>query len=205
MGESSVPLLIPSYDLCNDDVHLFRTPHAPRLRRDHRDRMIDVALASAAAPTFFPAHPLRGLRLVDGGVWANNPAMLAIVEAVATFGRALDDITLISIGTTAETSSRPARLNNGGVVQWARSVPELIMRGQSLCAANHAGLLLSGDRYLRVNPNVPEGELKLDALSTEQLLGRAERESRHISETVSQMLAEPSPQHRSLEGSHVQH
>jgi patatin-like phospholipase/acyl hydrolase len=39
LAESRMPLLIPAYDLCNDDVHLFRTPHAERLRRDGRERM----------------------------------------------------------------------------------------------------------------------------------------------------------------------
>jgi patatin-like phospholipase/acyl hydrolase len=196
LAESRIPLLIPSFDLCNDDVHLFRTPHAERLRRDGRERMVDVALASTAAPTFFPAHPLRGLRLIDGGVWANNPSMIAIVEALTVFERPLAEITLISIGTTAETSRRHARLDRGGIAQWAKGAAELIIHGQSLSASNHACLLLGHERYLRVNPSVPAGELRLDRLSSEQLLGRAERESRHISPRVSQMLAlvPPTPQ-----------
>jgi predicted acylesterase/phospholipase RssA len=110
LAESRIPLLIPAYDLCNDEVHLFRTPHDERLVRDGRERMVDVALASAAAPTFFPAHRLRGMRLIDGGVWANNPSMVAIVEALTSFGRPLQEIVLIGIGTTAETSARAVRL-----------------------------------------------------------------------------------------------
>ncbi len=196
LAESPIPLLIPAYDLCNDDVHLFRTPHVARLRRDGRERMVDVALASTAAPTFFPAHPLRGLRLVDGGVWANNPSMLAIVEALTVFERPLEDIMVISIGTTVETSRRHPRLDRGGLAQWARSAAELVIHGQSLSASNHAGLLLGAERYLRVNPSVPAGELRLDKLSSSQLLGRAEHESRRISPTVSRMLAaaQPNPQ-----------
>lgn len=58
LADSQVPLAIPTYDLCNDDVYLFRTPHAPRLLRDRRERMVDVALATAAAPTYLPAHQL---------------------------------------------------------------------------------------------------------------------------------------------------
>jgi uncharacterized protein len=189
LAESKIPLLIPAYDLCNDDVHLFRTPHAERLRRDGRERMVDVALASTAAPTFFPAHPLRGLRLIDGGVWANNPSMLAIIEALTVFERPVEDIVLISIGTTAETARRHPRLDRGGLTQWAKGAAELVIHGQSISASNHARLLLGPDRYLRVDPSVPAGELSLDRLSSEQLLGRAERESRHISPTVSRMLA----------------
>lgn len=188
LAESKIPLLIPAYDLCSDDVHLFRTPHAERLRRDGRERMLDVALASTAAPTFFPAHPLRGLRLIDGGVWANNPSMLAIVEALTVFERPVGEIVLISIGTTVESTRRHPRLDRGGLVQWATGAAALVIHGQSVSASNHARLLLGPDRYLRIDPSVPAGELSLDRLSCEQLLGRAERESRHISPTVSRML-----------------
>jgi uncharacterized protein len=189
LADSRLPLLIPSYDLCTDKVHLFRTPHAEHLRRDGRELMVDVALASAAAPTFFPSHPLRGLRLIDGGVWANNPTMVAIVEALTVFERPLEEIVVISIGTTSETRSRHQRLDNGGLVQWAKSAADLIIHGQSLAASNHACLLLGPERYLRVDPAVPAGDLSLDRLTPEQLLGRAEHESRHISHRVSQMLA----------------
>ena len=191
LGDSKVPLVIPTYDLCNDDVHLFRTPHAPNLRRDHRELMVDVALAATAAPTYLPAHPLRGLRLIDGGMWANNPTMIAVVEAVVSFSRELTDISVLSIGTTADTTLRHGRLDHGGIAQWARDATELVIHGQSLAAANHAGLLLGADRFLRVNPSVPAGELRLDRLTSDQLLGRAERESRHISSTVQRMFASP--------------
>src|SRR4051794_36802481 len=46
LADSQVPLAVPSYDLCNDGVYLFRTPHSPGLRRDGRERMVDVALAT---------------------------------------------------------------------------------------------------------------------------------------------------------------
>jgi patatin-like phospholipase/acyl hydrolase len=193
LADSQIPLVIPAYDLCNDDVHLFRTPHAQKLLRDGRERMVDVALATTAAPTFFPAHPLRGLRLLDGGVWANNPTMIAIVEALTVFERPLQEIVVLNVGTTTDTRHRHARLDRGGIAQWAGSAAEVIMRGQSLSVSNHARLLLGAARYLRIDPKVPAGELGLDRLSTEQLLGRAERESRHICPTVSRMLAAHSP------------
>ena len=66
--------------------------------------MVDVVLATTAAPTYLPAHPLRGLRLVDGGMWANNPTLVAIVEAVTTFGCPPAEISVLSLGTTIETA-----------------------------------------------------------------------------------------------------
>ncbi len=52
-----------------------------------------VAMATTAAPTFFPAFrlPEDHVRLIDGGVWANNPAMAGVTEAVSLFCRPLDE------------------------------------------------------------------------------------------------------------------
>lgn len=178
LGDSIKPLLIPSYDLTNDNVYIFRTPHSPRLKRDLRERMVDVAMATSAAPTYLPAHPLRGLRLVDGGVWANNPTTVAIVEAVRTFGRELGDIAVFSLGTTSETTFRSARLDHGGLVTWSRRVTEVILRGQALGAHNAGNLLLGSKNFLRIDPDVPAKALRLDGIEPDQLRGRAEYVSR---------------------------
>lgn len=181
LADSSRPLVIPAYDLTNDDVYLFRTPHSSHLRRDLRERMVDVALATTAAPTYLPARGLRGLRLVDGGTWANNPIMVGIVEAVRVFGVPLADIRVLSIGTTSEVTLRPGRLDRGGLLAWRRDAIPVVLRGQSLAANNHARLLLAEDALMRVDPLVPDRELRLDGITPDQLRGRAEHISRHIS------------------------
>ncbi|MGO9872696.1 MAG: CBASS cGAMP-activated phospholipase, partial [Acidimicrobiia bacterium] len=74
LGESRVPLVVPSYNLGENDVYIFKTPHHERLKRDHKVAMWSVAMATSAAPTYFPAFRLPNdhVRLVDGGLWANN-------------------------------------------------------------------------------------------------------------------------------------
>lgn len=52
-GESTKRLLITSYNIGADDVYLFRTPHLATLTRDWRERAVDVALATVAAPTYY--------------------------------------------------------------------------------------------------------------------------------------------------------
>src|SRR5450755_1816923 len=85
--DSTVPLVIPSYNIGENAVYLFKTPHHERLRRDWKVPMWQVAMATSAAPTYFPAFSLpdEHVRLVDGGVWANNPSMVGVVEAVSMF------------------------------------------------------------------------------------------------------------------------
>lgn len=73
VGDSRKRLIVPSWDVQRGGVHIFKTPHHDRLRRDWRTSMVDVANATAAAPLYFPAARVGGLRLIDGGVWANNP------------------------------------------------------------------------------------------------------------------------------------
>ena len=87
-------------------VYLFRTPHSEGLARDLREGMVDVALAITAAPMFLPAKYLRGLGLFDGGLWANNQAVVAIAEAVSEFGVYLVDIRALSLGTTSDLGVR---------------------------------------------------------------------------------------------------
>lgn len=171
--------MIPSYDLRNDDVRLFKTPHHTRLKRDWKIPMVDVAMATTAAPTYLPAFAWEHLRLIDGGVWANNPAMLAVVEAMNTCAAPLEALRVFSLGTTFPVLDRPATLDIGGLAQWRKSAAEVIMRGQSLGANNMALLLLGPDRLHRVDRTVPNGLVRLDRASPDQLIGRAKSVSQH--------------------------
>ncbi|HEY1832777.1 MAG TPA: CBASS cGAMP-activated phospholipase [Acidimicrobiales bacterium] len=188
LWESSVPLCVPSYDLENDDVYLFRTPHSERLARDWRERMVDVALATSAAPTYLSAHHLRGLRLVDGGLWANNPAVVAIAEAVSEFKVDLADIRVLSLGTTRDLGVRSDRLDRGGLAAWATCATAVILRGQSLAAKNATFHLIPKGQSLRIDPDVPEKLLQLDGVSPDRLMGRAEQESRFVNDQVRQIF-----------------
>jgi len=113
LADSHKRLVIPAYSLDEDDVYLFKTPHHPRFHRDGREAMVDVALATTAAPTYLPAARLRNHRLVDGGVWANNPTLVAVIEALTVLGKAPSDCRVLSLGTTDPVSSRPRRLERG--------------------------------------------------------------------------------------------
>jgi hypothetical protein len=68
-------------------------------KADANLRLVDVALASAAAPTFFPARQVGDDQraYLDGGLWANNPS-LAAIRAVVDGGISPQNIALLSIG-----------------------------------------------------------------------------------------------------------
>ena len=181
-GESTKRLVIPAYNLGDDDVYLFRTPHHQRLRRDYRVPAWQVALATAAAPTFFPAcREIDQLRLIDGGIWANNPAMVGVIEAVGTLNADIANVKILSIGTYDSVNNRPPRLDRGGRISWARgaAVVDVLMRAQSIGVNNHVKFLLAPDRFLRVDPRVPAADMTLDLpCKTDDLISRAAHHSR---------------------------
>jgi patatin-like phospholipase/acyl hydrolase len=78
LADARTRLVIPAYDVARGTVHVFKTPHHPRLVRDGSAPMVDVALATAAAPTYLRATVVDDVRLVDGGLWASNPSVVGI-------------------------------------------------------------------------------------------------------------------------------
>jgi patatin-like phospholipase/acyl hydrolase len=205
LGESQVPLVIQSFDLGENNVYLFKTPHHERLRRDWRVPLWQVAMATSAAPTYFPAFclPGDGVRLVDGGVWANNPAMVGVAEAVSMFGQPLETIRVLSIGTTSDTRTRLRGLDHGGLMQWFRSpkVTDILLRGQSIGAFTQVLHLLGPDRAYRLDPPAPGGLACLDRADARDLKAKAAYHSRAFCPAFEAMFADHAPSsYRPLHG-----
>lgn len=133
LGEATTKLLATSYDLQGRAPYFFkswRTEAEPE-----RDlELKTVALATSAAPTYFPpvlVHPPGGgdpLTLADGGVYANNPAMCAYAEAVRIAPG--EPITVLSLGTGIQTHEMPyAQAVHWGLVEWARPILDVVFDG----------------------------------------------------------------------------
>lgn len=111
-GDSLAYLCIPTLDLVTRAPYVFKTDHAPGLNRDSKRLMRDVARATSAAPTYFPAatfSAIKGKQFIDGGLWANNPTLVAYTEALHYFvgeGRPYRDIAILSVGTVVEDPGR---------------------------------------------------------------------------------------------------
>lgn len=164
LGESTTRLVIPSLDLETGDVHVLKTAHHSRFERDYKLSVVDVALATAAAPTFFPTHRLAaGIPLVDGGMWANNPMGPAAVEAVGLLEWPIGDVRLLSIGCTDTPLNADADRASGlGLNYWAKRLAKVFMAGQSSSSWGTAQLLLGHKNVVRVSPLVDPKRFKLD-------------------------------------------
>ena len=193
-GDSTKRLVIPSYNLGEDDVYIFRTPHSERLRRDFKVPAWKVARATSAAPTFFPcARDVDSLRLIDGGVWANNPTLVALTEAVGTLDVPLETIHICSIGTSDAVNHRWDRLNKGGIIAWGRgnSAVDVIMRGQSIGVHNQVKFLVGSDHIERLDPKVAADEFSLDGIrKADDLIAKAAHHSRVFMPTFKDRFAD---------------
>lgn len=185
LGESSTRLVIPAYH-AERGIYIFKTAHHPRLLIDCNEQMAVVARATGAAPTYLPPLELeRGLRLIDGGVWANNPVQIAVNEALGYLAVPQHRIAAVRIGTTTEVSSPtdyPRDPGGLGPKQVSLFV-NLMMRGQSQAASGGARHILGPERYFEIDPIVSRDAYRLDRLS-EHLCGLARAEFRR---TVSEL------------------
>lgn len=172
-------VVIPTYDLGHRSVRLFKTPHHERLRMDWKVPAWQVALATSAAPTFLPASTATDdLRLIDGGMWANNPAIVGIAEAVSMLGVPLDAIRVLSLGTTRSVKERARSLDRGGLFHWAKPATEVMLEAQSQGTNGLAQHLVGHEDVIRLDPEVPPDVLSLDKLDRPRLLSLAAHEAR---------------------------
>ncbi|HEX7868410.1 MAG TPA: patatin-like phospholipase family protein [Variovorax sp.] len=128
--------------------------------------MVDAALATSAAPTYFPPYQMGGFGyFADGGTFANNPSMTAIVEAIYQgYATAPSDIVMLSLGTGVNpVGVPPGSVSNAldwGVTHWlwpfsdgvvpATALLNLTMDATAQLAATQAGQML-GSNYMRGN------------------------------------------------------
>ena len=172
MGDISTPLLITSTDISTGGVRVFKSRYLEEQGQEYvRDGDVplrDAILASCAAPSFFDPMQVDEYLLADGGLWANNPSILAVTEAVSKFGRPLSQVHILSVGT-----GKPRHLYERGrfwgiTTGWGRlKLVSYFLDLQSQASTNMAKLLLE-DRYFRLNPTIDNWGLDdtrhLDAL-----------------------------------------
>ena len=182
LADSEKRLVIPSLNLENGEVYIYKTAHHPRLERDYKEKVVDVALATASAPTYFPTHrSVEGIPLIDGGMWANNPVGMAVVEAITLLDWPRDSLKVLSLGCTTE----PLNVNLGrriplGKSYWGLKLLDVFMHVQSHASLGTALLLAGHDNIIRIDQNVPRRRFSLDGIKEiDSLRGSGAAKARH--------------------------
>jgi len=137
LGDLSKKVLISAFDLDNNPqpVENYRTWKAkffhnyPGPDTDSDQKVVDVAIRTSAAPTYFPIY--QGY--IDGGVVAGNPSMCALAQAlhISTGGQWIEDVILLSVGTGHNPRYLEVEEEDWGLAQWAPVLVHLVMEGSS--------------------------------------------------------------------------
>lgn len=174
LKDCKVPVAVSIYDLHLGRPSVLKSNYHPRFTRDPNLSLLRAALSTSSAPTYFDPYSadsyedsignsIKFKYKVDGGVWANNPALIALIEGQKAFFKNLEDINLISIGTGERIFVEDKKNKNFGLWYWLNNkrkrIIELFMQGQSQQAENLISLLQKGiDKqepdnfgYLRLN------------------------------------------------------
>lgn len=176
LSQLGKPCLIPSYDVERKKTHFF-TRHDAREDFNQDFYLWDVIRSTTAAPTYFEASTIYSLgdfrnrqryTMIDGGIYAHNPALCAYAEARANpyFRKITDEVSasnmiLFSLGT-GDTKSpySPDQVKSWGLIKWARPLVGIMM-GAAAEAIHYQltqvfGSVEAKDQYQRIDPDLPD-------------------------------------------------
>jgi len=181
LSEAKPDLIIPAYNMTEPGPYFFKTRKARESPAEEDFPLSVVARATSSAPTYFEPLALGGQALVDGGVFAVNPAMSAFAEVMRFQPTA--DVRLVSMGTGQRTRKRAFdEVKDWGLVEWARPILEVVFDGVSDAVDYQLKHALEDGRYWRLQveldrasddlDDASEGNLKLLRGHAEDLIDR---------------------------------
>jgi uncharacterized protein len=167
LSRTSPDLIVPAYDTAEPGPYFFKTTEA-RERPAEDFPLSVVARASSAAPTYFEPSEVDGRALIDGGVFAVNPAMSAFAEVLRFQPGA--EVVLLSLGTGQRTRRRSfADIKDWGQLEWARPLLDVVFDGISDAVDFQLRHALGKGRYLRFQVELTRASDDLDDATEENL------------------------------------
>jgi predicted acylesterase/phospholipase RssA len=165
LADAKPAILLTAYDLIGRDALL--------LRNDRDMSMVDAAHGSSAAPSYFEPARVGDLVLVDGGVFATNPAMCAYADVDG------DVELLVSLGCGEHTRKLPfEKVKDWGQLEWIRPALDVVFDGTADAVDIQLKALI-GEDYMRFQTRLDHALDDLDAATPENL-ARLELEAREL-------------------------
>lgn len=184
LGDISKPLLIPATDIGHGGVHVFKSSYSESFTRDKHIEVKQAVLASCSAPAFFDPTKVENYLLADGGVWANNPALAAVIDAQYRLGIDIKDIRILSLGTGhSRIAYGTAEKKEWGLLTGWKNLEfiSFLLSLQAQSTQNYLQLMLGQDQLIRLDFE-SDNPLPMDDVDgLDDLISRADRTFTHES------------------------
>lgn len=167
LGDLQHRVLIPAVNYSTGKGQFFKTPHAPAFGIDHRRRLVDIGLATSAAPTYFPLHRVEDEGVfADGGLVGNSPGLFGLHEAREVLQvPSTTTIRVLAIGTmTLGATLRGSAFLDRGIGLWGAKVFDLVISAQENAVDSMLKHRLSTN-YVRIDdPATPDQSKDISSL-----------------------------------------
>lgn len=164
MKDSKTRLMIPATDLTNGNVYIHKSNYDEKFVRDKNTLVYKAVLSSCSAPIYFkPEKVNESYLLADGGLWANNPSLLAYTEGISKLGIDHENINILSLGTGIGKKYYDIDQKSWGALNLKKKLIDLVFNLQSINNDNICSHLLGDEQYLRLNYK-SKNELLLEKL-----------------------------------------
>lgn len=164
MSNANHFMCIPAFNITKGRPTIFKKPFG-HYHRDGRFTMMEVAMATSAAPTYLPAVAIEGDQFIDGGIFNNNPSMIAYTEAMDHFigtdrenapsDIQYNSISLLSIGLPSQPiGEKPFISSKRSFLKWKEKLVGTAMTGSDYITGYQVKKLveLGGGCYYRLDP-----------------------------------------------------
>lgn len=135
MNDLKNKVCIPAFNGNDGAINVLKTKHHSEYRRDYKLPAYHVAMSSASAPVYFPPHTFSfknefgegtNINMIDGGIFANNPALIGVFEATDKLNIPIGDIALLSLGTGQGKQIIKRTWRPKNVFDWLFPNPKLV-------------------------------------------------------------------------------
>lgn len=139
LADSYCLLCIPAFSLTDGRPFIFKFDHNEgNLCRDNKTKYVDIALATSAAPAYLPIVTIDTYdrkQFIDGGIYANNPTLIGVVEALRYFignKKRFQKLMVMSIGSLEPNPGRRFfKKYHRSVVDWNKDLIATFFEGQA--------------------------------------------------------------------------
>lgn len=170
LHETLTEIIVTAYDMASCTPWFFKTSFAKSHRAPEDDPLLtQVVRATTAVPAFFPPVAMEGHCMIDGGVFASNPALCAYVHAKNLYPDETEFL-VISLGTGVQEHHRSCpQIDGWGIADWAVPIIGVLLNSSSETVNYQMKTLVGGENYARFQVKLEADAAEMDDAGDENI------------------------------------